>query len=87
MNNRIPDLMKESTTNRQYETWNNDGFREVKYNIEFDYKKFAQLIIQECHDVIKSDMELKHIQMTPIDFKMYANNGLGKVIKEHFGIE
>jgi hypothetical protein len=32
-------------------------------------------------------MELKHIQMSPIDFEMYANNGLGRVIKEHFGVE
>jgi hypothetical protein len=59
---------------------------EMRIGIE-DFERFAELIIKECHSVIKSDMELKHIQMIPIDFEMYANNGLGRVIKEHFGVE
>lgn len=52
-----------------------------------ELREYREKIIKECLDVIKSDLELKHIQMVPLDFKMYANNGLGRVIKEHFGIE
>ena len=65
---------------------------ETEWDLEYRaensrYEVFADLIIKECIEVIKRDMELNHIQMVPIDFKMYANNGLGRVIKEHFGIE
>lgn len=50
-------------------------------------EKFAELIVRECHDTIKKDMELAHIQLIPIDFGMYANGRLRRIIKTHFGIE
>lgn len=54
---------------------------------EFDYKKFAELLIKECHETIKKDMELAQIQLLPLDFGMYANGRLRRIIKEHFGVE
>ena len=50
-------------------------------------RKFAELIVRECADVLKKDMELAHIQLIPLDFKMYANSRLQRTIKEHFGVE
>ena len=50
-------------------------------------EKFAELIVRECVDVLKKDMELAHIQLIPLDFKMYANGRLKRMIKEHFGVE
>ena len=50
-------------------------------------EKFAELIVQECYETIKKDMELAHIQLIPIDFGMYANGRLRRIIKEHFGVE
>ena len=55
--------------------------------VEFDYKKFAELIVQECYETIKKDMELAHIQLIPIDFGIYANGRLRRIIKEHFRVE
>jgi hypothetical protein len=49
--------------------------------------KFAELLVQECVATLKKDMELAHIQLIPIDFKMYANGRLQRTIKEHFGVE
>jgi hypothetical protein len=54
---------------------------------EFDYKKFAELIVRECYETIKKDMELAHIQLIPIDFGIYANGRLRRIIKEHFRVE
>lgn len=50
-------------------------------------KKFAELIVSECYETIKKDMELAHIQLIPIDFGIYANGRLRRIIKEHFGVE
>jgi hypothetical protein len=50
-------------------------------------EKFAELIVKECYETIKKDMELAHIQLVPLDFKMYANGRLRRIIKEHFGVE
>jgi hypothetical protein len=49
--------------------------------------KFAELIVRECYETIKKDMELAHIQLIPIDFGIYANGRLRRIIKEHFGVE
>jgi len=54
---------------------------------EGDIKKFAELIVRECYETIKKDMELAHIQLIPIDFGIYANGRLRRIIKEHFGVE
>ena len=50
-------------------------------------KKFAELIVGEFYETIKKDMELAHIQLIPIDFGIYANGRLRRIIKEHFGVE
>jgi hypothetical protein len=54
---------------------------------EQDLEKFAELIVRECHETIKKDMELAQIQLLPLDFGMYANGRLRRIIKEHFGVE
>jgi hypothetical protein len=56
------------------------------YTID-DPEKFAELIVKECYETIKKDMELAHIQLIPIDFGIYANGRLRRIIKEHFGVE
>jgi hypothetical protein len=48
---------------------------------------FAKLIVKECYETIKKDMELAQIQLLPLDFGMYANGRLRRIIKEHFGVE
>ena len=55
--------------------------------LEKKLDKFAELIVQECFNTIKKDMELAHIQLIPIDFGIYANGRLRRIIKEHFGVE
>jgi hypothetical protein len=52
-----------------------------------ELEKFAELLIKECHETIKKDMELAQIQLLPLDFGMYANGRLRRIIKEHFGVE
>tara|TARA_R110000868_G_scaffold220387_3_gene471599 strand:- start:99 stop:353 length:255 start_codon:yes stop_codon:yes gene_type:complete len=54
---------------------------------ETELNKFAELIIQECVETLKKDMELAHIQMIPLTFKMYANGQLQRTVKAHFGIK
>lgn len=83
MNERIQKLIEESGLDyicydRNDEVW-------VGNNLKVE--KFSELIIKECVNVIKRDMELAHIQLVPINFKMYANNRLQRTIKECFGVE
>lgn len=61
----------------------------VEYEGEliFSKEKFAELIVRECYETIKKDMELAQIQLLPLDFGMYANGRLRRIIKEHFGVE
>jgi hypothetical protein len=54
---------------------------------EDELEKFAELIVGEFYETIKKDMELAHIQLIPIDFGIYANGRLRRIIKEHFGVE
>jgi hypothetical protein len=58
----------------------------VDWHTQFN-QKFAELIVGECYETIKKDMELAHIQLIPIDFGIYANGRLRRIIKEHFGVE
>jgi len=51
------------------------------------FEKFAEMVIRECVATLKEDMELAHIQLIPLDFKMYANGRLQRTIKEHFGVK
>ena len=57
------------------------------YMLDNFSEKFALLIVGECYETIKKDMELAHIQLIPIDFGIYANGRLRRIIKEHFGVE
>ena len=61
--------------------------KSVKVNYPKNFEKFAELIVKECYETIKKDMELAHIQLIPIDFGIYANGRLRRIIKEHFGVE
>jgi hypothetical protein len=82
MNERIRELIRqaESTANEGI------GFDGQEYT-DILMEKFAELIVQECYETIKKDMELAHIQLIPIDFGIYANGRLRRIIKEHFGVE
>lgn len=73
MNERIRELEKQATT--VVEGWSDECGTTRYY--EFDRRKFAELIIQECQFAIVSRTDLpKH------ERKLYNN-----VLKEHFGIE
>ena len=78
MNERIQELWEEAAKTTQGDSWE----EQTKF-----IEKFAELIVRECCETIKKDMELAHIQLIPIDFGMYANGRLRRIIKEHFGFE
>jgi hypothetical protein len=84
MNERIQEFILQATETT--DVYNPDtGI--THYREFFDHEKFAELIVQECYETIKKDMELAHIQLIPIDFGIYANSRLRRIIKEHFGIK
>lgn len=89
MNERIRELavQAEKLADEATNAYNDDtgNWRKV-WNKIYD-EKFAELIVRECEAILKKDMELAHIQLIPLDFKMYANGRLQRTIKEHFGIE
>ena len=79
MNERINEFIKQSYVTVQSPS--GEGYT------HFSQEKFAELIVKECYETIKKDMELAHIQLIPIDFGIYANGRLRRIIKEHFGVE
>ena len=82
MNERIKELAAQA---RIKDHWSIDEGRYLTNYL--DEKKFAEMIVEECYETIKKDMELAHIQLIPIDFGIYANGRLRRIIKEHFGVE
>jgi hypothetical protein len=85
MNERIFELAKQADL-IQWDTLPS-GAKTPDYESVVNAKKFAELLIRECHEIIKKDMELAQIQLLPLDFGMYANGRLRRIIKEHFGVE
>ena len=83
MNDRIRELAKQASGEFYISAGNQTPTWCFKYD---DCQRFAELIVRECVDVLKKDMELAHIQLIPLDFKMYANGRLQRTIKEHFGV-
>jgi hypothetical protein len=81
MNEKIEDLLYHSGLTAQG-CWDELGTYEQEA-----IEKFAELIVKECYETIKKDMELADIQLIPIDFGIYANGRLRRIIKEHFGVE
>jgi hypothetical protein len=91
---RIEELAKqarawaETAYKQQNEKFTSHWDTPVGYTVtQFFEQKFAELIVRECYETIKKDMELAHIQLIPIDFGIYANGRLRRIIKEHFGVE
>ena len=79
-------IIKELAQKSHKEVIETNDFNGAGYvTSQFDEDLFAQLIIQECFKLIKKDLELAHIQLIPLDFGMYANNRLRRIIKDHFG--
>ena len=62
-----------------------DDFRRYSV-VDYHWEKFAEVILSECYDAIKKDMELAHIQSIPIDFEIYANGRLRRILRDHFGV-
>ena len=90
MNKRIKLLadQAEDYATAEYEKWiPTPDFSGIPHIRKIFNEKFAELIVRECYETIKKDMELAHIQLIPIDFGMYANGRLRRIIKEHFGVE
>jgi hypothetical protein len=85
MNERIFELAKQADL-IQWDTLSS-GARTPDHESVVKARKFAELIVQECHETIKKDMELAQIQLLPLDFGMYANGRLRRIIKDHFGVE
>ena len=86
MNERIQELHKQAVA-YALSVCDADGVYQGREYLQVIREKFAELIVRECAETIKNDMELAHIQLVPIDFKMYANGRLQRTIKEHFGVE
>ena len=82
MNERIYELSKIAYTNHLERNPHSSFGRRYDYD-----KEFAELIVRECYETIKKDMELAHVQLIPIDFGIYANSRLRRIIKEHFGMD
>ena len=84
MNERIKELAGQAKFMAE-----EDINKQISYNTELKAfaEKFAELIVGEFYETIKKDMELAHIQLIPIDFGIYANGRLRRIIKEHFGVE
>jgi hypothetical protein len=82
MNERIRELAEQATSHMP----GHPPYDGLTFDV-FDKEKFAELIVGEFYETIKKDMELAHIQLIPIDFGIYANGRLRRIIKEHFGVE
>jgi len=82
MNERIKQI---ATHAANYANTYDDAGADIWF--EMYNERFAELIVSVCVSTLKKDMELAHIQLIPIDFRMYANGRLQRTIKEHFGIE
>lgn len=70
MNQRIRELARQAGLIAPYGS-DREGLR------DFDYRKFAELIVKECADIACKHMELNE----GIDFNV------GEKIKQHFGVE
>ena len=91
MNKRIKELAEQAHSYAckyaQQPDYNpHNPYNQGMYKQRYD-SKFAELIVGEFYETIKKDMELAHIQLIPIDFGIYANGRLRRIIKEHFGVE
>lgn len=86
MNERIKELAEQARLGRGPEKIQIRENGVVIFYLD-ELEKFAQLIVGECVDVLKKDMELAHIQLIPLNFNMYANGRLQRTIKQHFGVE
>ena len=77
MNERIRQLAKQA------------GFMPDNFISRWDaeFVLFAELLIEECRDIVEQDMKLAHIQMIPLTLEKYANGRLKEKIREHFGVE
>jgi len=76
MNERIRQLAKQA------------GFMPDNFISRWDaeFVLFAELIVEECRDIVEQDMKLAHIQMIPLTLEKYANGRLKEKIQEHFGV-
>jgi hypothetical protein len=72
MNERIRELAIQSGLNSPYGS-DHEGLR------DFDYRKFAELIVRECVRYFNEDYER--------DFDSLWREDLSKGIKKHFGIK
>ena len=70
MNERIKQLSIEAG----FPEWSNHA-------IEFELEKFAELIVQECLDVLNPDDDLTSMR------EEYGRKLSMNMIKEHFGVE
>ncbi len=89
MNERIKKLVKQAGGHISMRNLASNPVQHIESVELWDdrIEKFAELIIRECVATLKEDMELAHIQLIPLDFKMYANGRLQRTIKDHFGVE
>ena len=73
MNERIKELYERSFITDDYV---NVGINGVELGIRFDPEKFAELIVQDCINIVKSGI-----------WKACAEHDIALRIKEHFGVE
>ncbi len=61
-------------------------FKDIPHPYE-EVEKFGELIIRECFLSIKKDMTKSALDKSHIEFEVYAQERLAKILVEHFKLE
>ena len=81
MNERILELAEQAEKMVEH-SWGDPNYRDDDYYIAFDewQKKFAELIIRECCDILTDNVE---VALNASGSPVYPEG----LIREHFGVE
>ena len=74
MNERIKELAEQATTKQEFYPAGCNGYPEYLYY--FNKEKFAELIVRECAEVADN-----------ADATRQKWEGIGKYVREHFGVK
>ena len=78
MNERIRELIEQATV-LDYSTWDSHN-QKTKDHYKFDKEKFAELLIRECCEVLREEVE---VALSAVGSPVYPEG----LIYEHFGVE
>lgn len=85
MNERIKQLIEESSVDHPYLDWYPDGGYETKIKTDVDQEKFAELIIKEC---LRISTDVENEAKENKEYKAASSATLIRLlIKDYFGIK